>query len=590
MESKGSQSSTLVADRDHPGHEIFCTPENSQFHSQNSYAALDATRREIRLIELLPDSGRGLIECTLLDKVALADVQGEYYALSYCAGDVNNTGIILVNGVRCTVFANLRHALVAVRHFREKRSPGDRFLMWVDQICINQYDLLERSHQVGFMKDIYQCAQQTLICLSTCKTSTRGMEWLIQLCENVPPRDHGVRPKGATHLELLHEVSSEDEEYDHNHRLTKYIWTRMTSDDFADGWVAFYDVVESPWWSRAWVFQEFIVSRAPLLLYWRADLAWRDASSVLAAFWSMHKHVLRNRANFLAINGYKPGGPEDRRLCRVNDRVKRTNAHAALDTVEFMATTKANWKGSLTLKRLLAHSRYCSASDERDRIYAFLGLAEPGYGIVPDYSADNDIIDVLVKTTKSIILLENSLDVLLQAAAPVAKKRAMLPSWAVDWANKEPFSIRNNLFGGEAVTKLFSIKYHEPNVSFRTVKSQYTPRATTALEVSGVFLATLTARTPFDLLNLVSPEEKKVYVTFKAGDYITSCTAQSQPSDQLWIVHGVSLPLILRRAAPGYVLVSCAPAFSVPRMMRIGDISDELLERGELKTERILIV
>lgn len=98
MDSKGSQSSVRLADRAHPGHNIFCTPENSRFHSQTSYAALDAMRREIRLIELLPDSGRGLIECTLLDKVALAEVQGEYYALSYCAGDVNHTGIILVNG------------------------------------------------------------------------------------------------------------------------------------------------------------------------------------------------------------------------------------------------------------------------------------------------------------------------------------------------------------------------------------------------------------------------------------------------------------------------------------------------------------
>lgn len=178
------------------------------------------------------------------------------------------------------------------------------------------------------MKDIYQCAQQTLVCLSICKTSTRGMEWLIQLCENVPPRDHGVRPKGA-YTGLLHEVSVEDEEYDHNDRLTKYIWTSMTSDEFADGWVAFYDIVESPWWSRAWVFQEFIVSRAPLLLYWRAGLAWMDASSVLVTFCSMHEHVLGNRANFLAINGYKPSVPEDRRLCRVIDRVKRTNAHTA---------------------------------------------------------------------------------------------------------------------------------------------------------------------------------------------------------------------------------------------------------------------
>jgi hypothetical protein len=52
------------------------------------------------------------------------------------------------------------------------------------------------------------------------------------------------------------------------------------------------------------------------------------------------------------------------------------------------------------------------ASDERDRIYAFLGLADPGYGVVPDYSTQNDSEQVLLETTQRIILFEDSLDVL----------------------------------------------------------------------------------------------------------------------------------------------------------------------------------
>ncbi|RSL46216.1 hypothetical protein CEP54_013958 [Fusarium duplospermum] len=163
-------------DRSLPGHDIFCTPENSNFLSKTPYKTLDPTRREIRLLKVLPDSGSGLVECELLPSAPIAELRSKYSALSYCAGNPRNTEIILVNGVKCNVFANLCHALTCARHFWTTKPRDGDFLLWADQICINQADLSERSHQVGFMRDIYQNAQQTLICLSTTNTQGEGMK------------------------------------------------------------------------------------------------------------------------------------------------------------------------------------------------------------------------------------------------------------------------------------------------------------------------------------------------------------------------------------------------------------------------------
>jgi hypothetical protein len=166
---------------DPPGHDIFCTPENSDFLSKVPYQDLNATGREIRLLKILPDSGSGFVECELLPSISLYRVYNQYCALSYCAGDGRNTKPVLVNGARCNVFANLHHALTVVRHHWKTYGYQQELLLWVDQICINQANLTERSHQVGFMRDIYSGAKQTFICLSTTKTEGLGLKWFAEL-------------------------------------------------------------------------------------------------------------------------------------------------------------------------------------------------------------------------------------------------------------------------------------------------------------------------------------------------------------------------------------------------------------------------
>jgi hypothetical protein len=542
------------------GHDIFCAPDNSSFYSTKPYSELDPIQQEIRLIKLLPDNGGGLIECTLLQKAPLLDREGQYTALSYCAGDPRNTDAILLNGTRFNVFANLSHALREVRRFWKSTYSDRDCLLWIDQISINQSDIQERSHQVRFMREIYQHAEQVLVCLSTKKINPRGMDWLLRLVEIVPPHEDDLLSDeywNSTQYSSDKDASKDGEKeipippY-HWYRLKTHIWANTMNESFIQGWLAFYDIVEAPWWSRAWVFQEFIVASKMYFMYSGKFATWETLSPVLKSFCYIHRDILINRDKFLDANyDLHLNGPADRNLCRVIERVERGRSQAALDTMEFMINSKTGWSGKMDLKELLAHSRYCSTTDLRDKVFAFIGLADLVYGILPDYS--HPLARVLTETTMKIIDVENSLDVLCHAAASRPRQKSIVPSWVVDWTCEELSNdIRENHCGTEQCHEWSGLPRNKAYTSFFTLE---TPAVCLrALQVRGVFIDGLVTELISDL---DSAAQRALFRSFKSSKGImVLCSSLVQHGDELWVLDGCGVPLILRvQEGYGYSLV-----------------------------------
>ncbi|KAJ3535165.1 hypothetical protein NM208_g7247 [Fusarium decemcellulare] len=550
----------LPAHDNPPGHDIFCTPENSEFHSHMLYNDLDPTRREIRVLRILPDSGSGLIESELLPKAPVADLKGQYFALSYCAGDVRQTDVILVNGLKFNVFANLKHALTVAQRFRNKEIGDDDFLLWVDQICIDQSNLSERSHQVGFMRDIYQSARQTLICLSTSEVEGEGMRWLIELDQNVPRQEDDLDGHKYSdsltsgHVDLyLHRFSSD--------RVQTFLSNHVLDGNFTDGWIALFDVLESPWWSRAWVFQELTVSPDAVFMFGHHMMSWKSASYILEAYYRAHRILIGYVG---AIHGYPPNS----QFHRVVERAQGSACREAINTVAFMIQTKRNWTGEMDIKYLLEHSRYCKASDDRDRVYSFLGLADPGYRIIPDYSPDNDVIRVLTETTRNIIIHEDSLNILARAAAPASRQKSTLPSWVVDWTRKDVIEARDLPAGPFRWTPMtevdipsllghvMKVGQESPNVSFQDIQHPDSLIMTTVLEVRGIFIDTVSDKGPgwqFPEHFTTCRYEICRYETTKG--YVFSTTPVVNLGDELWWLCGMSMPVVLERKVYGHRLI-----------------------------------
>lgn len=122
-----------------------------------TYKQLDAASSEIRLLTVQNAAFDEPIQC-LLDHAGL-ESNPEYEALSYVWGDENNVLPVQVNGATIQVTVNLEAAL------RQLRSADTPRVLWVDALCINQDDNVEKSRQVLRMTDIYRKARKVLVWL-----------------------------------------------------------------------------------------------------------------------------------------------------------------------------------------------------------------------------------------------------------------------------------------------------------------------------------------------------------------------------------------------------------------------------------------
>jgi Heterokaryon incompatibility protein (HET) len=132
--------------------------------------------RHIRLCRLFPARLRSdEIRCELFS--TSLEAKEDFEALSYTWGDLNNSQPITVHD---KVFHATQNLALALRHLRHE--DRDRIL-WIDALCINQSDLLEKNEQVCHMKDIFSPggARQVIVWLGTIPNA-RGA---IQFCNRM---------------------------------------------------------------------------------------------------------------------------------------------------------------------------------------------------------------------------------------------------------------------------------------------------------------------------------------------------------------------------------------------------------------------
>ncbi|KAG6361223.1 hypothetical protein INS49_009447 [Diaporthe citri] len=129
---------------------------------------------------------------------------GSFEALSYrWEGSFKNT--IDVNGAELAVTENLFLALKALR----AESGGLPTPLWVDSICINQMDVVERSQQVPLMGQIYSKASPVRVWLGEECSDVKEAFKLVHDCGECSPADAVARvlqdEAGARALnEILH--------------------------------------------------------------------------------------------------------------------------------------------------------------------------------------------------------------------------------------------------------------------------------------------------------------------------------------------------------------------------------------------------
>lgn len=120
---------------------------------------------QFRLMKLDPGPWDQPLRCTL--QTLPLNGAPHYKALSYAWDNGLDSSTsepanlsVECNGISVAVSSNLYAAL---KRLRDVESPVH---VWVDAICINQRDDLERTHQVQLMRDIYRKSHEVAIWLS----------------------------------------------------------------------------------------------------------------------------------------------------------------------------------------------------------------------------------------------------------------------------------------------------------------------------------------------------------------------------------------------------------------------------------------
>ena len=113
--------------------------------------------RSIRLLSLEPGEGEAPLRRQLIT-INIEDAT-DYEPVSYAWGDPTRTERIICSDHELRITSSVHSALMRLKFLNAQRSP------WVDQICIDQQNLDERSRQVKFMSRIYENAAHVLVWL-----------------------------------------------------------------------------------------------------------------------------------------------------------------------------------------------------------------------------------------------------------------------------------------------------------------------------------------------------------------------------------------------------------------------------------------
>ena len=203
---------------------------------------------EIRLLRLHPrkawttvGSGKTYMpKCELL--TVNLDHHPIYTALSYAWGPLLEYLPVQIGDESCYAVTKTLHS------FLETISIDEPLDLWVDQMCINQYNLAERNRQVRLMSRIFEQAAVTYVWLGPTDDSS---EAAFKVLEDLGRRGMDLREAQRSY-ELV--ISAEE---------TKDFLSRwnLDSQDWAEGLEGLLTLSERRWFQRLWTLQEVVLSR-----------------------------------------------------------------------------------------------------------------------------------------------------------------------------------------------------------------------------------------------------------------------------------------------------------------------------------------
>ncbi|KAG5811659.1 hypothetical protein H9Q74_004535 [Fusarium xylarioides] len=345
-----------------------------------------------------------------------------FWALSYVWGARENPATILLNDQPFSITRNLYNALYQYRRHAFEEYDSDKAMLWVDAICINQNDPVEKSIQVPRMSEIYgQCE--------------RVLAWL-------GPVESGEESHFSRLAETLKHfqppVRSVSEDLSEDDQIKAFMESGRSEETAAFQVESVRKTLRSighrPWFRRIWILQEAVLAKKqPVLLCGSHELGYEIFFKTWVLMLNpsedgqlLYSFMAENPVRFKAIElVYKT-------ILQARSEITPEEAKDAVNQEKQCA---------LDMVKLLNETTELEATVAHDRLYALIGLlaCDPlPKALQPDYTQSFE--ELCYKFT--MFILEQTQDIRVLNLGTVGNFSSV-PSWTPDLRNS--WTVRSNL-------------------------------------------------------------------------------------------------------------------------------------------------
>jgi hypothetical protein len=260
------------------------------------------------------------------------------------------------------------------------RHATETRVLWADAICIDQANLDERSSQVQHMRIIYSKADRVIV-------------WLGKACSD---SDNAI--SYAAHIAQLDPTTTGPFQYSGD--------TPPIGDAI---WGSLGRLFSRPYFQRSWIVQEIAMAKYVTVLCGSSSINWVELFKAASYFHLSGVSMLFKNTHLPCIQAIQ--------LTR-NERIKGSTIHPLC---------------------VLLREKFTLATDLRDYVFAFCGLAEPSFrkiNLQPNYHLN--VKEIYTRLAVAILINDQNLDLFTVPGAPAPRQEQVqdLPSWVPDWSQK----------------------------------------------------------------------------------------------------------------------------------------------------------
>ncbi|ERF73204.1 hypothetical protein EPUS_03045 [Endocarpon pusillum Z07020] len=380
-----------------------------------------------------------------------------YHAISYCWGDGpadrecrcdddTSAGSLWLSD-------NLWQALKQIR-----RIDAD-VPLWADQLCIDQHNEEEKTHQVQLMRRVFGRASQVIVWLGVADAQTA---LAFDLIDNVAKQ-------------VVDQVKKLGNNWKRNIR-TEYYPLEISPADSPE-WSAFRGLFSRPWFSRLWVFQEVVLSQEARIVCGQFSTSIQKWTMICEVAEALDRRTTDHLANLKEVDG----------LAGYISVCNSMNSSWFKATLIRQAAPYCF--ELLNLMRVLAGQK---VSLPQDHVYALLGVAEDVEPLTFPVNYSQPFRDLFVYITKFFVKRYSDLSVLTLVSIGPSSKVARsgpreLPSWVPDY-RFEAHRYNERLTSGPKSVKHGLDRHYNSTGSSR---ASAVLERTLTLGVNGVYVGTI---------------------------------------------------------------------------------------------------